>query len=1154
MRFKIKYIDEANVLSQPDGPGLISREFQSFVIRKLMPKKDLEILFDKFVIETSEFLTKVFVMKPQELGEWHGNQKVIPKEETCPFDACIGFKGQSVGGNRLSYLNHTQVLIAANSLGVIKDHEVSKFATQWRLKKNCGSLFDRCQSWEYETQKAVIEKALSPNIKNLSHVLQGTIQQGSNFDFQVIKKMLDASENSDVFYLKLFSTFEKDYISNRRANNFAITAFSFYLAGHGVCFFPRLDQRKVAGIFPRIIRPIWWCLITPMKHQAICNRIREKDLRLEVEDVLPIHIRFLIYSNAYEEINEINPFLLLQLKAIETSRIKSDRLGYSFNRYFEHLLFAHQRTKDEFSNIAAFYGGGSRANVSLLGFDWVEGRGDFKTKIKIDNVLYDYEKLLKLHDQKVPQLIRDWAKELRELIPHFLSKQKAKLAVELNYWLVFLLTFKGGNIPKNLRDVSRENLFPLVDGTWCYRTFLENCNSGSANITARALVTLRQAWLISANLNNISLACPITPEDIPKGFENRNGRTRRKALPLPVLEFLAEVNRAQDTSGLPFAFARHLKHLKNGTSLYNRRVVDHHSGKTHDMFWPALPIIMDMIFTTGMRSKSALYMDSGEGDEYWVDIAQKCEIPNPLDIANRGQKNGFLRLIPIGPAETVLGMFLPINKTGSYEVPWVDMKTAEYFQYMRDWQIRYNPVKLPISSIRSSFDKEMIYKANGDLQEVFPVFRDPASKAIGHPPSSASLYAYWEALLRYCEPIYNERQKKIAGEKDLEWVWEPFLINGKPRWDVHSLRVTTVTTLIDAGVAPHIIAELVGHKSLAMTWHYVAVNSRVTHEQILKGLEERRQKAIEEVAECKTEDEIEHILAELLGGNFHNRGDEYVGDEFLKQCTMSGIPRSYEVYSHGICPGGDCAKGGERYGGKYQPVFRAQACSRCRFRVTGPAFLNGLVFRVNLLLMEINESMERERALNEEIDRLEDGGCNVDHLRASLERHIELREELWEEWAAEMALVRSCQQVIENSRDSNNLPIVTGLSEVEFKARLETVHSFELLHKLVSESQLIAGASIEIPDSLRAQRDEILLDIASKNDAVGFFYSLSIEDRKRALDAFGEVLIAHTHSLCGDPGEHLQSIIQGELAMPFTGKLKATGAYLKENNTMTGDN
>jgi len=570
----------------------------------------------------------------------------------------------------------------------------------------------------------------------------------------------------------------------------------------------------------------------------------------------------------------------------------------------------------------------------LQGFDWVEGRGKFKSKVKIDGSLYGYEQLLKIHGGEIPSLIQNWAEEFRKLLLYFNSNQKAKIAIELNYWLIYFLTLKGGDAPRKIGEVSREYLFPRVDGAWCYRTFLENCNSGSSNVILRAFIAFRQAWLIWAKLHSSNLACPITPEDIPKANDERRGRTRRKALPSSVLELLIEVNRAHDKNGLPFAFARHLTNKKNGSPLYNRRVVDNLSGETCEVFWPALPTIIDMIFTTGMRSKSALYMDSGEGDEFWIDIKKKQEVLNPLGTAKKKQANSFLRLIPIGPSETVIGMFLPINKTGPYEVPWVDMKTAEYFQYMRDWQIRYNPVKRPISSIRSSFDKGMISKVNGDLQEIFPVFRDPASQAIGHPPTSFTLHAYWEALLRYCEPIYNEGQKKNSDEKKLEWAWEPFLINGKPRWDVHSLRVTTVTTLIDAGVAPHIVAELVGHKSLAMTWHYVAVNSRVTHEQILKGLEERRQKAIEDVAECRTEEEIERILAERLGGNFHNRGDEYVGDEFLKQCTISGIPRSYEVYSHGICPGGDCAKGGKKYSGKYQPVFRAQACSRCRFRVS----------------------------------------------------------------------------------------------------------------------------------------------------------------------------------------------------------------------------
>ena len=242
------------------------------------------------------------------------------------------------------------------------------------------------------------------------------------------------------------------------------------------------------------------------------------------------------------------------------------------------------------------------------------------------------------------------------------------------------------------------------------------------------------------------------------------------------------------------------------------------SNQRTELFWPGVPMILDVILAMGTRFSSARWLDSGEGDDYVVDPATLTLTENPLPSRTKNRAESFLQAHQIGPRETdkVLGMHLAVNKTGPYSVPWVDQATARAFQEMRLWQIQFNPRKSPVRA--SNSDIQIQYAGEGKIPEVYPIFRDPELRT-SFPPTTGAIYNYWGALLGHCEKVVEQK----LGHH------EPLLVEGKPRWDLHSLRVTTVSTLLEAGIEPWIVSELVGHSSVMMTWHYKDVDPRKTH-------------------------------------------------------------------------------------------------------------------------------------------------------------------------------------------------------------------------------------------------------------------------------------------------------------------------------------
>lgn len=1100
----IKKLKAAQVLEEEGGSGLVSLEEKHFVVVKVPTLKKLHAMYRAFKAESCEFLANVYVKTPDELQTWVGGEKYDFDSALCPPKCPIGLKIDGHTSMRLGWLDHKPVVKAAIDLGEIEAAMVS--SDGMRMKKGTGRFHEIMWRKSLKKQQAVIRHAFDP-MRDDHQELTRKIQQGSCFDFIALEKVLWKAKTPEAFLERLATILLQDFNSKKRGTNIANFWFSLYLAREGIWFFPRVDRKRLGNLTPRILWRFFWDFAVPKAAVSTTAKMFINKDRIEEADRLrAAHLEFLLRTNLFQDFEGINEFILYTAKGNDAAclykKFNKDHRNMSFNLYFDRMLSATGKVRSDYEELAAYFGGGGRIASSKLPFSWML-QGEFNRAKKNSLRM----KVLKKWNYNCPKHVSTWIEELELAVRLSPRKSKKSFVQSLNYWVYYLLSLDEADCPGSFREIDRVKHIYSTDED--DNTFLKFMSGIPVTQQERGVQVVRQAWLLVSHNKGFpkSITNPVHEMDVPRAhsYAREHGlgfRTKRKSLGKEKLELLIKENRKADEDGQPFAFAR--KYCgKSQTRIYYRDVENKETGNREKVFFPVPPIYLDILLNTGMRSHSGRWLDSGEGDEYWVDCEALDEVSNPLATAEKGRQQGFLRLHDVESGGCVVGMYLPVSKTGPQAVPWVDEETAKYFEMMREWQIKYNPQGKPIKAADDLIDK--IFAREGDLPEVYPIFRDPRRKD-AQPPSYSTLAEYFYALLKHCEKIYNDQRRERLGDA---YRWEPFFINDTAKWTLHSLRVTLVSTLIEAGVPPSVVQVLMGHKSLVMTFHYVAVDNAATHEQINKGIEARRQSLIEELEHCESSEEASRILENGLGGAFSALEAGHCGADLFRHSFERDSDRDFTVFSHGICPGGDCKTGGEVSGTKAYPVFRPRACSRCRYRITGPAFLNGLVLRLNQLMYEIYESFERQGEYEDARLDAEDAGKSTYVHEQNLEAHREDQEELFGEWAAELVTIQKCQAAIQNLEEGQRLPVITGLVGSEIDTRLTEGHKLTLLQSILSDAETIDGVELEVPEHIRLQRDEILLNIAEANDAGQFFYRLPKDQRERALNEFGKMFIEH---------------------------------------------
>jgi hypothetical protein len=349
-----------------------------------------------------------------------------------------------------------------------------------------------------------------------------------------------------------------------------------------------------------------------------------------------------------------------------------------------------------------------------------------------------------------------------------------------------------------------------------------------------------------------------------------------------------------------------------------------------------------------------------------------------------------------------VGFFINTNKTADAGKDWHQRGYRIHYQHssllrwlvkLRNWQKKYNPVTRP--TLWTELETKHIgdSKNPSDLQAALPtcfLFRDAAEhgKRPGDetkPISDGPIFGLWNKLL-----FALETRKKDAGETDAEGHSVRFIQefrrniwNSIPVFPLHSLRVSWISNLADAGMKLELLMKLAGHTRLIVTIYYRKMNPWQMSENMREcqeNLARRGDEITMRVLKGNAYDKIpKYIVADQdsLESAVPRNPSDRVSSGWLRLfggwCLMGGnIQPSAERKKCGGCfNGGPLVNEGKTKSVREYAAVKPLACieGKCRWFVTRPEYL----LEIRAKLMIIADGLHSvQRRLNQHESEVQD--------------------------------------------------------------------------------------------------------------------------------------------------------------------------------------
>ncbi len=586
--------------------------------------------------------------------------------------------------------------------------------------------------------------------------------------------------------------------------------------------------------------------------------------------------------------------------------------------------------------------------------------------------------------------------------------------------------------------------------------------------------------------------------------ENRI-ETHREPMPTRFISLCLDILTERD-----FAWPKSFGAGPKSSDWFKRRDPD--TGLVVDEWSPVRTFFLILKLMLPARTYQLRMVDSGEGDSlvYRTDGTgwEKNSGPHaPAKGSGDIQKGIFRKYRRKDGSEGSLMFFntnktadtdLPVHKRG-FVMPWEHKKALNVFAKLRDWQMEKNPVKAPQKWADLTELKARKHEAELDrMGESYFLFRDPAGGNPSQPLTDSRVRSMWVALI-----VELERRLALSGERLPNG--EPIsLVTSKRRdgkspvgvlFDLHTLRVTMITALYEEGVPAEMIMKIVGHASVLMTLYYTKISAQSISDSLDEATMRRQQDEQGNwigFLRAKSREQIRSLAAHAHPSAL---------DAFHASSGAGMV-----VMDHGFCPMGArrCSDGLISMTQNGVESFSAvpggaSNCERCRFFITGPAFLVGLEARLNDLSYRLKCQSKTYQDAQGEFDKL-------DALRSeALEsgepfgklRELQASEAAFENATAtvdETALsLQACWRLIEQSLeiaeksdgDGSCSLIVRGDGD-GLKALLEEAHEVEQLQRVCVSAKIFKSLKID-RERANLERMRLFDRMLAKNGISPFF-------------------------------------------------------------------
>jgi len=1106
----LEFRDESNcIIGEPEG-FIINRSSEIIQLRSVTDIA-LQELWNKFETKLRSELLDLFLMPFGSVIERYGQLDLKTAYNGLREGQFFGFITQGAV-KKFVHLRRRGVVQAMISLGHFP--ALTPHGKERQDAPKGTSVEEAVIALTMPQQRALMTEILS---RDLDEVLQVT--QTASIEFEATKARIFASEEPQAILAELAMDAKRfmyeqqsmpkpDEASGHGTGYiYGPMWFAQFLAAEGVWLFPTEFWGGVRNIFPYRLEPLMismsssgWRDVIDILYSFLKGETKET-----FENVKPAFAMLGLVTNMFGAkrfssatmlaVKEIIAYKC-ELRSVSLNNMQSTALNKIYFILADH--FSIDTFEDE--NSRFFNRMKQVRSSSAQPFNWTIAptpkntrRIFLKTGIEINSV------------DDVPAHVKAWAVELRSILKSYGVQAIKQVVSALDCWLMYLLTLRPEDAPVSFATIDRArhvNDFSKESPTFV--NFLnEKFADSTRGIGTDAISKMAQGWVIVATRDKFaskkSKPFDVTMDKISKrkNGATKSGTTHRDALIRIVRDTLLSEHRKDD-----YAFAR-------GIDRFWKKV---RVGKLYEtVFWPAVPLILEAILLFGLRTDSALWLDSGEGDEQWIDLEKLRFMDNPLPTATLGRQESFITATEIYDIERgkVLSAHVSKSKTGPYDPPWMDTTFARTLREMRTLVVKYCPMKAPIKPLFGRDTSE--YASTDRLTKVYPIFREPDAHKI-QPASRDYLLKYYVELCIHVQPLVDS----------LLGYHYPLVRDGKPVFDLHSLRVTTVTLLKERGVSDSAVMAMAGHKTLAMMYHYNKVSNFRVHTELSEAM--KPSNLLERAASGE-----EAALAEISSAAYSNGQVGTAGVKKLQLgLAMHGAP-PLDFFEHSICGGGDCSKGGRDKDGRAVPVWRPRACSRCAYRILVTDHIPGVARRINILAWEMRECARRslEWATKEE-EHVEKTGKGYPPFRVAKQAEDRRRELLMLEWVAENQTLRGLEdmrrEAIAHGISPGSLVVSSGqdLDEEKVTLELRDVPDFGLMHILMKDRVRVPAAYMDLDRDPEPQYKDIVRKILRSNNLNDVLVQISDDESKRSLLAFGDFLLTTFDA----PGE-FQSLLEG---------------------------
>jgi len=568
--------------------------------------------------------------------------------------------------------------------------------------------------------------------------------------------------------------------------------------------------------------------------------------------------------------------------------------------------------------------------------------------------------------------------------------------------------------------------------------------------------------------------------------------------------------------------------------LRNRRKTE----RIYELWFPGRAVGLLTKLELPLRTYQVRMLDSGEADTQVYIDGQWCDNESPLAKGSKKspyQQGVFRKLVDSFKNVSMTGLYINTNKTADinkeqsnrgYVIPWEHQNVLYWLSKLRDWQSKYNPISAPTPWASLEAKHFGVVKSAQVLKEMGEccfLFRDPTETPGDKPIPENGMNLLWYKLLAEFEERCKRNNKLGPGGVNLSFVDRETKVT--TLYPLHSLRVSLITAFaLEGGVSMPILSKCIaGHSRLVMTLYYTKTGVAYVSEQMTEA---------EKRISSQEHDSFARWLKDATYKELENNG--VYSDPLAIEAVMAAQSSvaNFSMDSKGICPKGatGCDSGGIYFNddtGKisYGPIqgYPEKNCVRCRWFISGPAFLCGLVNHWNSVHFNMSEigssilNLEKQLGLLEDeqyIAQATDGtftrSSELAIIQKALQSAIEQNDKLANDSTATLRLIARCRSILASDSVTTGVQLVAVGKIDDVQISINECSKLQQVLTIISSSSIVPESDFSKVALKAGKSFDMMLALNNRRPV---FFRLDDEELLAAVRHLTELLRAETGSI-----------------------------------------